>query len=179
MVYVCYAWPKEQVIEGECMCALSAGAVNRESYSPSTTIHDLEGGSSWMIRCTLPRLCYPPPPSTCPPPFHIPIPHPSDLTPHLLLLSEQSQPAIACAVLCLVSKIRQRIAAYKYPASPYLAAAFPRLHPSDMSVPASGTLWPPHGPHCRALGCDCETDICCSTDITGCSLMPTISLAAA
>lgn len=154
------------------MC--SARVVAGTSYPPSTHTPWREGPAAGLdVACALvlPRLCYPPsplPPPPVHPPFHIPIPHPTHLTPHLLLSSEQSQPAVACAILCLVSNNRQRTAAYKYPASPRLAAAFPNLDPSTVSVSASGTARPLHGPHHQALGCDRETDICCSIDTAKC-----------
>lgn len=140
------------VDEGVSECA---GVVTGDSSSPPSAPWR-EGAAGFRCATHLHlhfQGCATPPP---PPPVHprstIPIPHPTHLTPHLLLLSEQSQPAIACAIFCLVSKIRQRIAAYKYPASPHLAAAFPTLHPSYVSVSASGTLGPPHGPDHQALG---------------------------
>lgn len=155
------------------MC--SARVVAGTSYSPST--HTLEGGtSSWARLCVhtcSSKVVLPPlPPPPVHPRFHIPIPHPTHLTPHLLLSSEQSQPAVPCAILCLVFNNHQRIAAYKYPASPRLAAAFPNLDPSTVSVSASGTARPLHGPHHQALGCDRETDICCSIDTAKCPPRP-------
>lgn len=145
--------------------------------------HHHPPSTPWFVaqRTCTSKVVLPPHP---PPPVHprstSPSPIPPNLTPHLLLLSEQSQPAIACAILCLVSKIRQRIAAYKYSASPDLAAAFPTFRSSTVSVYASGILWPPHGPDHQALvGCDCETDICCSIEIAKFPPRPAYSLAAA
>lgn len=143
---ICYAWPKEQKVSESVQCR--TGTAN----PPCTTWREGREESSWT-RCALPRLCYPPhPPPLAHPRSTSPSPIPAISRLTFLLLSEQFQPAIACAILCLVPKNRQHITAYKYLASPYLAVSFPGFHPSHVSVSAPGILWPPHGPNCRALG---------------------------